>query len=369
MNTPSSVPSLTPPIDAVVTWVDGNDPAHKVKLEARFGKDVQKHPIGAHPIRFHDSGEIDYCLTSLLKFAPWLRTIFILTDNQVPSIVSALVSTPFADRVRVVDHREVFRGFEEYLPTFNIRSIMTMLWRMPGLADNFLYLNDDFILIQPTQPEDFFQDGNIVVRGRWKRFAVENRARRMLGLIKPLLVNSTPVVQKRASYAKAVELSAQLLGFTRKYFDLPHNPHAWKRSILEGFYREHPEWLRRNASYDLRSSEQFSGEGLMAHLAIKQKKAVLDNYFKTIQLKPGEQSVRRVKAKLAAADANQRFRFACIQSLEKGPELSQSLIVKWLNQRIGSLDFSCVKPYQRRKDAGAFDKRHHQAQIVYQRAA
>src|SRR5690242_19748159 len=140
MKTPSSAPSLTPPIDAVVTWVDGNDPAHKAKLEARFGKDVQKHPIGAHPIRFHDSGEIDYCLTSLLKFAPWLRTIFILTDNQVPSIVSALVPTPFADRVRVVDHRQVFCGFEEYLPTFNIRSIMTMLWRMPGLADNFLYL-------------------------------------------------------------------------------------------------------------------------------------------------------------------------------------------------------------------------------------
>jgi hypothetical protein len=330
---------------------------------------VQKRPIGAHPIRFHHSGEIQYCITSLLKFAPWLRTIFILTDDQVPSVVSALASTPFADRVKVVDHREVFRGFEEYLPTFNIRSIMTMLWRMPGLADDFLYLNDDFVLIQPTQPEDFFRNGNVVVRGRWKIFTGDNRVRRMLGLIKPLYANSTSGVQKRASYAKAVELSAQFVGFTRKYFDLPHNPHAWKRSILEGFYREHPELLRRNASYDLRSSEQFSGEGLMAHLAIKQKKAILDNHSKTIQLKPGEQSVRRVKAKLAAADADKRYRFACIQSLEKGPEKSQSLILQWLNERIGSLDARSVRPNPPREKAEAFNERRLHVQHAYQRAA
>src|SRR6185503_702856 len=111
------------PIDAVIPWVDGSDPAHKAKLDAHFGKEIDQRPAGADPTRFHDSGEINLCIASLLKFAPWLRTIFIITDEQTPEICSHLSRTAYADRVRVVDHRDIFDGYEEYLPTFNTRSI------------------------------------------------------------------------------------------------------------------------------------------------------------------------------------------------------------------------------------------------------
>ena len=283
------------PVDAVITWVDGRDPAHQAKLAAHFGSRADHRPVGASPIRFHDSGEINLCVMSLLKFAPWLRKIFIVTDDQTPKICSGLLKTADANKVQVVDHREIFVGFEEYLPTFNTRSLMTMLWRVPGLAENFLYLNDDFVLIQPTRQEYFFQREMVVLRGRWKTSAVNHVILKALGSIAPLLVHRRPTANKRASHTKGIEAAATLLGFVDKYFDLPHNPHSWKKSLLQEYYQAYPEILRRNASFKLRSEEQFCGESLMAHLAIKQRKAVIDQHFKTLQLKPGEQTGAKSK--------------------------------------------------------------------------
>ena len=34
--------------------------------------------------RYRDSEELRYSLRSLMKFAPWIRKIFIVTDNQIP---------------------------------------------------------------------------------------------------------------------------------------------------------------------------------------------------------------------------------------------------------------------------------------------
>lgn len=328
----------TLPIDAVITWVDGADPAHKAKLDLYFGRSPEARPVGANASRFHDSGEINYCVASLLKFAPWLRTIFILTDAQTPPLMKLIANTAYADKVRVVDHRDIFAGYEDYLPTFNTRSITTMLWRIPGLADNFLYLNDDFVLIQPTEPEYFFQGDQLVLRGNWQTFTEKKLSKKLLKFVQKLLGKPVASTQKRASYVAAIELAAKVLGFDRRYYDLPHNPHPWKKSLLEAFYNENPQLLKKNASYKLRSAEQYVGESLMSHLAIKHDRALLENRFKTLQLKPGEQSITRIQRKLMQADQNPRIIFACIQTLEKAPQNSQELILSWLDKRVGKLE-------------------------------
>jgi hypothetical protein len=326
------------PIDAVITWVDGKDPAHQAKLEAYFGKKKEARPVGANASRFHDSGEINYSVASLLKFAPWLRTIFILTDAQSPPLIQLIANTPYADKIKLVDHRDIFSGYEQYLPTFNTRSITTMLWRIPELAENFLYINDDFMLIQPIEPTVFFVDDKVVIRGRWKIFTGNRWDKKIINFFKRLTRKPLMDVKKRTSYTAAIELAAKIIGFEKQYYDLPHNPHAWKKSILKDFYSAHPETLHANSCEKLRSSQQFVSESLMAHLAIKQQKAILDNTYKTLQLKPGEQGVAKVKSKLGLADADSRFAFACVQTLEKAPEDSQVLILNWLNRRIGSLE-------------------------------
>jgi len=88
-----------------------------------------------------------------------------VTDDQQP--VLAPMSAGEDAKIRIVDHRAIFAGYEDALPTFNSLSIETMLWRIPGLADHFLYFNDDVFLTAPVTPSDFFSADGPVLRGKW----------------------------------------------------------------------------------------------------------------------------------------------------------------------------------------------------------
>ena len=44
-------------------------------------------------------------------------------------------------------------------PVFNSHAIESSLHRIPGLSENFIYLNDDVYVRKPVQPEHFFSDG------------------------------------------------------------------------------------------------------------------------------------------------------------------------------------------------------------------
>ena len=48
---------------------------------------------------------------------------------------------------------------QKYLPTFNSHTIELNFHRIPGLSEQFVYFNDDFLLTGPCAPEDFFRNG------------------------------------------------------------------------------------------------------------------------------------------------------------------------------------------------------------------
>ncbi len=172
------------PVDAVYTWVDGTDPAWTRRRDDRLAAlDDAWSPESAASSRHVPHDELRYSLRSLETFAPWIRRIFLVTDGQRPDW---LVDHP---RLTVVDHREILPP--EALPTFNSHAIETGLHRVPGLAEHFLYLNDDFFLGRPVGPEAFFSPAGhpLVVAARqqpvglpppsappWLRSAVRNRA-------------------------------------------------------------------------------------------------------------------------------------------------------------------------------------------------
>ena len=46
-----------------------------------------------------------------------------------------------------------------------------MLWRIEGLADRFVYFNDDMMLVGRVEPTDSFShDGKVRLRGRWSNW-------------------------------------------------------------------------------------------------------------------------------------------------------------------------------------------------------
>lgn len=325
------------PIDAVITWVDGSDPVHAAKLHDYLASIGGVRPRGANPARFHHSGELDYCVTSLLKFAPWLRRIYIVTDNQVPTLMQVLKATEYEDRVVIVDHKTIFAGYEQYLPTFNSSSILAMLWRIPGLAENFLFLNDDFALIRPVHPEDFFREDKVVLRGEWRIHLERLWHKRFEYWIKHLFYKGARARMERAGYLGRQAMSAKLVGFSKKYFQLEHNPHSWRRSAFSDFFAENPSVLDFSVSFKLRSPHQYVVEALAAHLEFRRAGALVDNKLKTMQLKPADQAAIRIKRKLQQMNSNSSYAFVCVQNIESASEVAQRMVFDWMDGRIGRL--------------------------------
>ncbi|MEO7917676.1 MAG: stealth family protein [Dokdonella sp.] len=331
MTDPEHSPSLHAPIDAVITWVDGSDPAHRRRLDETLVALGISRPSSAHTTRFNDAGEIDYCITSLLRYAPWFRRIHIVCDAQTPAIVERLAGSRHAEKIRLVDHRDIFKGYEQHLPTFNSRSIISMLWRIDDLAEKFVYFNDDMILLREVAPEDFFRDHKMVQRGKWRQQDANTR----LGRLRHWFRAFRPGRNNRVGNYDSQQLSARVAGFDLRYFQLQHNPYPMRRSTLEAFFDAHPDLLERNSSFRFRSNEQFKTESVAAHLELLHEQSIIDNRLHVVQLKPGEQLQARARAKIDAADNNERATFVCVQSIERAPQSLQREIFEWLDRRVG----------------------------------
>lgn len=144
-------------IDLVYLWVDGSDPAWRAKHNACIGQTEEKSTTNCEG-RYADNDELKYSLRSVEWYAPWIRWIFIVTDNQVP--VWLVTTNP---KIKIVDHTEIMPAVS--LPCFNSRLVEHCLYKIPGLAEHFLYANDDMFINKPVSPSTFFAaDGLPIIR-------------------------------------------------------------------------------------------------------------------------------------------------------------------------------------------------------------
>ena len=143
-------------VDAVITWVDGNDPGHREKM-SQYIEDKNSLSNKSVRMRYDQVDEIEFAVKSILKYAKFVRNIFIVTDNQTPDFLKDIEKAKKEyPTVFIVDHKTIFEGYHQYLPTFNCLPIESLLYKIPGLAEHFLYLNDDFFLLRETNVSDFF---------------------------------------------------------------------------------------------------------------------------------------------------------------------------------------------------------------------
>lgn len=325
------------PIDAVVLWVDGNDPAHRAKLDAYLRR-IGHRPPSAAPTRFASVGEIEYCIASLFRYAPFVRHVYIVTDAQVPDVVRRATHWPaeLASRLKLVDHRDIFVGHEDCLPTFNSLTIEALIHRIPGLAERFLYLNDDFILIAPVQPQTWFRGEQIVLRGHWRTPPSRRIDRRLLAAWRHL--TGRPAARSRPGYMQAQAVAARMAGFDDRFLALPHQPHPMLRSLLERYFAEHPQQLLATLGHRLRDASQFMPQSLLAHLALRDGRAIVEPDDLLLYVKPASTRRDRLRRKLCSVAAAQPHkRFACIQSLDAAPPEAQALVTRWLDEQVGRL--------------------------------
>lgn len=136
-------------IDFVVPWVDDTDPIWCAK-KARYTGNAETE--GNTAVRYRDWDTLRYWFRGVEKFAPWVRYVHFVTDDQKPAWLN--VDHP---KLRWVKHTDFIP--EEYLPTFQVNPIELNLHRIPDLADHFVYFNDDVFLIKETTERDFFVNG------------------------------------------------------------------------------------------------------------------------------------------------------------------------------------------------------------------
>jgi hypothetical protein len=250
-------PVIDNAVDAVVAWVDGGDPKHRAKRKrylADPGGDGGPERVANVERRFSDNDEIRFCLRSIRNYAPWVRTIWLVTDNQIPAAVDRFRAEQ--NNIRIVDHREIFRGHEQLLPTFNSYAIESMLWRIDGLADRFLYFNDDMMLVGPAEPTDFFSnEGKIILRGRWQNW--KGKPEREISF-----------------FGTTKLLGAELLGYTSEHFFSPnHAIYPMLRPAMEELFEEFQPAFLANAAYRFRSRKQFWPISAHNHLLLSTDRA------------------------------------------------------------------------------------------------
>ncbi|WP_298132655.1 stealth family protein [Micropruina sp.] len=220
--TPPHLLSMVEPIDLVYTWVDGNDPAWLTRKadalglpsEARYSSDA------AIDARFANRDELRYSLRSVEMFASWVRRIWIVTDGQTPEWLKP------DDRLRIVDHREIFAD-PDALPVFNSHAIESQLHHIDGLAEHYLYLNDDMLFGAPVRPEHFFNGAGLI-----KMFISR------VAVIDPAPRNEDDLAVSAAAKNNRAFLEREF-GRTITH-KLWHTPQPHIRSVMEQFEQEQP---------------------------------------------------------------------------------------------------------------------------------
>ncbi|EHL29331.1 Stealth CR1 domain-containing protein [Legionella drancourtii] len=320
-------------IDAVISWVDGYDPAYQQKLRAFCAQQGIEPHTAVEPTRIHQRNEIHYCLHALRRFAPWIRTIYIITNQQIPPTVTALQGTEFGNKIKIIDQNELLLKFDTRSPVFNSLSVEWLIWHIKGLSNRFLYLNDDFFIIRDVTPADFFRNDRIVLRGEWKiqaaqkwSYQIKKRLYNWLGDIDP-----KPKTDPHRSWQ---EKSAQLAGWHKQFYLLPHAPFSLIKETFEEYITQDSQLFIENIRYPFRHPDQVSSIPLMVHLEMKRQRTVYDSNYQAIMVNGATHPFKKIKSRLNHAYNNRHVAFICMQSIDQAPPMVQEYMLNWLQQCI-----------------------------------
>ncbi|MFF8175626.1 stealth family protein [Streptomyces chartreusis] len=301
------------PVDAVYTWVDGDDPAMAAKRRAHQAlSDNVIAPRETGASRYTDHDELRYALRSLEMYAGFVRHVYLVTDSQLPAWLD-----PDAEGLTVVDHREILPA--DALPVFNSHAIESRLHHIRGLSDHYLYFNDDVFINRPVRAEHFFH-GNGIARIPLSPLK--------LGVGAPHPLEPAP----NSAGKNAREVIRRFHGTNITHKSL-HTPHPQLLSVMREMESLGIEELERTSYSRFRSTSDVApASTLHHHWAIMSGRAVPADYrFRYVQL--GTPDMRRRLARLAAGED---IDFFCLNDVDTDPaarSATQAVIHDFLERK------------------------------------
>ena len=249
-------------VDAVILWVDGSDPqwlAEKRKYSGETGD--------GSICRYRDWGLLRHWFRAMEAFLPWLRQIHFVTWGHVPAFLNTA-----HPKLRIVRHDAFIPA--QYLPTFSSHTIELNLHRIPGLAEHFIYFNDDMFPLRPMAAWDFFRDGLPCTCGSEVPWTVsgtvgiwEHAAINGLALVNRHFPKQAAVKQHRRKYVHSAyrwqdnlrTLALETL-FPDRFTGFPnlHAPAAYCKSTFAAVWQAEPALLDATCRHRLRSGSDVN---------------------------------------------------------------------------------------------------------------
>jgi len=210
-------------IDIVYLWVDSSCQKWLDKKSNYIGNNLSQMIE-----RYKSNDELRYSLRSVEMFAPWIKNIFIVTDDQKPEWLD--ITHP---KIHLIDHKDIMPM--DILPCFNSNVLESNIHKIPGLSEMFLLANDDTFLGKLVSPNDFFtEEGLPIIRmmhplKRLKWHGLEHFKIKKTSLYYQFVNNATNLVKNK---------------YGKLFFQMPqHNIDAYlkssfKRTVEVIFYDE-----------------------------------------------------------------------------------------------------------------------------------
>jgi len=233
------------PIDIVYTWVDSTDKEWQAEKAQWARTENIELDSSDNDERFINRDELRYSLRSVWLYAPFVRNIFIVTAGQAPDWLNVA-----HEKIHLISHKDIFP--EDTLPTFNSHAIEACLSRIPGLAEHFIYFNDDVFLGRETNIETYFTRAGLIK----SRFSPSS----FVATSQP---DPSAIPTAWASYnaTRLIEKDFDLR-FVRQ---MKHVPMPMKRCLLEEIEARYPDMLAQTRAARFRSRSDLSLPSMLAH--------------------------------------------------------------------------------------------------------
>lgn len=242
-------------IDFVLTYLDSND------TEWQKQRNIYKYGENAdvNPNRYRDWDNLVYFFRSIEKFAPWVRKIHVVTWGHLPEWLNT--DNP---KINIVKHTDYIP--KEWLPTFSSRCIDMNLHRIPGLAEKFVYFNDDMFLTAPVKPEDFFENGlpcDSAILSPQAFKLTDGISMHIAPIVGTALINrhfnKNQIIKKNLrkwinlKYGKELFRTFSLMAYPNFIgFRNPHIPYSYLKSTYETVWKLEPELLQASSEHKFR---------------------------------------------------------------------------------------------------------------------
>ena len=299
-------------IDLVYLWVDGNNPEWQAKRAAFLDGKTDNSLTNSRSYLNND--ELKYSLRSVDRYAPWIRNIFILSDNQKPKWLD--ISNP---KIKIIDQNDILPN--KSLPCFNSNVLEHFLYKIPNLSEHFLLSNDDMFLNRTVLPNTFFAaDGFPIIRLNRKPF------RRFRWFLREQILKKPHKLYSKALF-NAAELVKNKFGVF--YNGLPHhNIDSYLKSdclrVSEQIFKDEIDLMKMN---HVRSSNDIQ-RVIYSYVALAEKRGHLQHVSSKDSLHVHIQKERHYE-RLEKINPT----FFCLNDTEYADDNDRIKLKEWLNNR------------------------------------